>query len=384
MIAVRHTLRWFATICIMLVPVGSDGSERIRFLIDSEIKVITGEVVAEAEDGGLLLLGRDGQLWPLQRAQIRERQELEETFKPLGRDQVEASVLAELPAGFRVHRTAHYLVCYNTSPAFAQWWGALAEKLYRSFYGYWKHREMPLRPPRFPLVAIVFRSQADFVGFGQRELGVRRGQFIGHYSQQTNRVCTFDLTGIDSLANQRRPTTTLSHVSRLLAQPAAERTVATIIHEATHQLAFNSGLQTRYADNPGWVSEGIATYFESPNLADTRGWDGIGAINRFNLFHFRRSLAQQPSNRLVQLISSDAVFQDPASVRRAYAESWALTYFLVKTRGEQYRDYIKRLAEQSPLLRSDAQQRLALVRASFGVDLLELEEDWIRYMRKLK
>jgi hypothetical protein len=24
------------------------------------------------------------------------------------------------------------------------------------------------------------------------------------------------------------------------------------------------------------------------------------------------------------------------------------------------------------------------VRASFGVDLLELEQDWIRYMRKLK
>ena len=41
--------------------------------------------------------------------------------------------------------------------------------------------------------------------------------------------------------------------------PDWERNVATIIHEATHQLAYNSGMQRRYADNPMWVSEGLAT-----------------------------------------------------------------------------------------------------------------------------
>ena len=384
MIIVRSGIRWLLLPCILVLPVCAWGNERIQFQKDGRQQVVTGRVIAETRDGGLLLQGPDGQIWPLRQEDIHRREPSEGSFQSLGRDEVEARVLAELPAGFRVHRTANYIVCFNTSPAFARWWGALAEKLYRSFYGYWKHRGLKLQPPDYPLVAIVFRSQADYLDFCRRELGSRSGHYIGHYSQQTNRVCTFDLTGIDRLAEQRRPATTLSHVSRLLAQPAAERTVATIIHESTHQLAFNSGLQTRYADNPGWVSEGIATYFESPDLSNTRGWDGVGTVNRFNLFHFRRSVQQQPGARLSDLISSDTAFQDPDSVRRAYAESWALTYFLVKTRSTQYREYLRRLSEQPALVSHDPAQRRALFRASFGTDLRELEDEWMRYLRRLK
>ena len=56
-------------------------------------------------------------------------------------------------------------------------------------------------------------------------------------------------------------------------------TERTIVHEAVHQLAYNSTLQRRMADNPYWVSEGLATYFESPDLNSLRGWRNIGAIN---------------------------------------------------------------------------------------------------------
>ena len=384
MMIVRSGIHWLLLLCILVLPAGTRGDERIQFQKHGEQQVVRGEVIAESRDGGLLLLGHDGQIWPLQPEDIRQREKLEGAFQSLDRDEVQARVLADLPEGFRVHRTANYIICFNTSPAFARWWGALAEKLYRSFYGYWKNRGLQLQPPEFPLVSIVFRSQADYLDFCRGELGSRSGQFIGHYSQQTNRVCTFDLTGIDRLLQQRHPVTTLSHVSRLLAQPAAERTVATIIHESTHQLAYNSGLQIRYADNPGWVSEGIATYFESPDLANRRGWDGVGMINRFNLFHFHRSAQQQPGMRLTNLISSDTAFQDPESVRRAYADSWALTYFLLKTRMPQYREYLRRLSEQAPLVSSDPVQRQALFRASFDTGLKELEDEWIRYLRRLK
>ena len=87
-----------------------------------------------------------------------------------------------------------------------------------------------------------------------------------------------------------------AHINQVLSQPAAERTVATIVHEATHQLAYNTGLQTRYAGNPMWVSEGIAVYFETPDLDSARGWRYIGAINRLHLNHFRE-YAQSASAR---------------------------------------------------------------------------------------
>ena len=38
----------------------------------------------------------------------------------------------------------------------------------------------------------------------------------------------------------------------------------------------NTGLQTRYADNPFWVSEGLAVFFETPDLRSKNGWNAIG------------------------------------------------------------------------------------------------------------
>ena len=63
------------------------------------------------------------------------------------------------------------------------------------------------------------------------------------------------------------------------------RPVSTIVHEATHQIAFNSGLHQRLSDCPKWFSEGVAMYCETPDLKSSEGWAGIGAVNRNRLAH---------------------------------------------------------------------------------------------------
>ena len=35
-----------------------------------------------------------------------------------------------------------------------------------------------------------------------------------------------------------------------------------LVHETTHLLCFNTGLLSRKANVPAWVSEGLATYVE--------------------------------------------------------------------------------------------------------------------------
>ena len=68
--------------------------------------------------------------------------------------------------------------------------------------------------------------------------------------------------------------------AEILARPEAAGLVATVVHEATHQMAFNCGLHARLAPVPVWVSEGIATYFETPDLRSRTGWRGIGGVNQ--------------------------------------------------------------------------------------------------------
>ena len=83
----------------------------------------------------------------------------------------------------------------------------------------------------------------------------------GHYELDTNRLVIFDFRpggGPPAGANPKRINT------------------FTLIHEATHQLTFNTGLLDRQGDVPVAVSEGLAMYAEL-------GHDGrsvLGMINR--------------------------------------------------------------------------------------------------------
>lgn len=342
---------------------------------------LSGKVQVEAEDGGLLLLAADGVLWTIPKEELVSRRSDEKPLVPLDRGEVGKQVLATLPAGFKIHATKHYLICYNTSPAYAQWVGALYERLFSAFFNYWSRRGAELHEPEFPLPVIVYNSQAGYAVHAQRELGDSAKTIIGYYSLMTNRVTMYDLTGLEA---GRAPGGSAARINQLLSQPGSERTVATIVHEATHQLAFNSGLQKRLADIPFWLSEGLAIYFESPDLKSSTGWRNIGGVNRPNLLNFQKYAARRPADSLNRLITDDARFRDPAAVSDAYAEAWALSYFLLRTRNEAYVKYLRALYAQTPLLSFTADERLAEFKKHFGDDLTALDAEFVKYMRTVE
>ena len=165
----------------------------------------------------------------------------------------------------------------------------------------------------------------------------------------------------------------------MLDQDSAQRTVATVVHEATHQIAFNCGLHARYSDCPMWFSEGIALYFETPDLGSSKGWRTVGAVNQPRLSQFRQYLNGRPDDALATLVRDDERFRDTKKSPDAYAEAWALTYFLVRKRSEQYVAYLKMLSEKTPLLYDDQEARLKQFRRVFG-DLRALDAEFLRYM----
>src|SRR4029079_18377404 len=118
----------------------------------------------------------------------------------------------------------------------------------------------------------------------------------------------FDLTGAEALRGQQRRGT-LRDINQMLSQPAAVPLVATIVHEATHQIAFNSGLQTRYADLPLWLLEGMAVYFEAPDLDSSRGWTGIGKVNYPRLETFRKNQPKWNDRTLGGMLADDKRFR---------------------------------------------------------------------------
>lgn len=352
-------------------------SEEFRFRDDKgRERVVQGTVRITAQDGGLLVLGRDGTLCTIEPAQLIARQTGTGKFSPLAPAELGKEILKERGAGFQVLTTKHYVLCFNTSREYAQWCGALFERLFAGFYNFWKQRGIELHEPEFPLVALIFADEKQYAAYSSRDVGPEEAAPYGYYFSGSNRVVLYDQT-----ASGGKPARSLAEIQRRFA--ASPANIATVVHEATHQIAFNSGLHTRYADNPLWLTEGMAMYFEAPDLQGRTGWKTIGAVNSSRLKPFRASLARRPAGSLVALIQSDALFTTQESQGAAYAEAWALTYFLIRTRKDAYVTYLKKIAAKPVLTWDQPAQRLADFREAFGDDLPKLEGDFLRYFRNL-
>jgi hypothetical protein len=369
-------------VCLALSPPAT-ALDYLTFRRDGKTQEVAGRILVEAQDGGLLMLGRDGVLWAIPPGEQAGHTSDDRPFQPYSRDELAKRILAELPPGFRVHQTTHYMIFLDASPAYAQWCGSLFERLYMAFTNFWTHKGFQLRPPEFLLVAIVFADKKSYVNFSKPELGDAAESILGYFGLTSNRMTMYDLTGLESQGRGASRNRTAAQINQILSQPDAERAVATIVHEATHQIAFNCGLHTRLSDCPLWFGEGIAMYFETPDLRSAKGWSGLGAVNQSRLERFQQYLGTRPADSLETLIRDDKRFRDPNRALDAYAEAWALTYFLIRQHPKQYVDYLAMLSKKKPLMDDGPEQRLDQFRRAFG-ELASLETEFLRYMARVR
>ena len=373
-----------ALLILGLLTSFANSMDHVTFSRGGEQHYVDGRIELQAEDGGLVVLGRDGLLFRILPTEIVNRTVDNAPFRGFDKDEMAKRTLAALPKGFNAYHTEHYTICYNGSQAYAQWCGALFERLFMAFRNAWSRQGFEMTKPEVRLVAVVFADKASFVRYSERTLGDAADSIFGYYEPETtNRIIMYDLTD-PGVAGPARPNRVgpSARIAQFLANPNAPGAVSTIVHEATHQIAFNSGLHQRLSDCPKWFSEGIAMYCETPDLRGKKGWAGIGAVNRTRLDEFRQFLQQRrPVKSLKPLIENDDRLIDTKQVIDAYAESWALTYFLIHKHSKEYIAYLKDLSRKQPLVVDGKEKRLAEFEKRFGpIDTLETE--FVNYMER--
>lgn len=378
--------RLLAVVVIAIALFGGEATalDLVTMRRDGRQRQIEGKILVTAQDGGRLVQGRDGILWTVTPDELVEVASNDVPFQPLLAKEMGQQLLAELPEGFSVYTTPHYVIVYNTSLAYARWCGSLLERLYGAFTNFWSNKGLDLTPPEFPFVAVVFADRQGYATFARPEVGEAISAIIGYFSLQSNRMVMYDLTGTQAAMAGNGERGSSGQINRLLMQPDAERLVATIVHEATHQIAFNCGLHRRLSDCPLWFSEGIAEYFETPDLHSSKGWRKIGSVNESRLARFRSYLAKRPPDSLQSLVRDDKRFRDTSQSLDAYAEAWALTYFLMQKHPRQYLDYLRMLAKKNPLVWDSPEQRLEEFRAAFGGNLEALDAEFVKAMAKVR
>lgn len=357
-------------------------ADNLTLQLNGKSVELVGEILIEAQDSSLYFRSHDGKIWFVKPTEIVKKTDNDDAVPPINKKELGKQLLAELPAGFKIYETKHYVIAYQTEPAYARWIGGLYEgRLYRGFEQFWeKKKKLPLSDPAFPLVAIIFESSAEYNRYVTQELGAGQSM-VAYYNLQTNRITLYDLTA--ELRNPNQPLDDRS-IEQIVQTSAAIPMVATIIHEGTHQLMFNRGVQTRFAETPLWLNEGLAIYFETPALDSARGWKAPGLVNEQRLLEFRRNLATRPADALQRMIQSDEPFRNAETAIASYAEAWAFNHFLLNKHSEQFVKYVTQTSAKKPLIADSPEKRLAEFQEFLGDDWQALDQEFIEYARNLR
>ena len=123
-----------------------------------------------------------------------------EPFQPCTAEELLARLQKGPLGDFQVHQTAHYLIFYQSSRAFAEASGRWLEDLYRRLLDAFRKHEMAAHDTEFPLVAVIYRTERDFRASKRVDPEVQAVYEIG-----TNRIYFYETSEHDENARDSPP-----------------------------------------------------------------------------------------------------------------------------------------------------------------------------------
>jgi hypothetical protein len=227
------------------------------------------------------------------------------------------------------------------------------ELIAQDFADHYRAKGFQIKDPGRPLTLVVLSEERPFREFADKFAHDVPPAAVGFYSRTENWLVVYDI--------RNEPARALG---------AAHHNVRTLAHEATHQLTFNTGLLNRRGDVPFAIFEGLACYGEVRRL---HGRSVPGEVNGLRLDDLAHIQRRANWIRVAELLTSDESSFGTTldQTRLAYAQSWLLVYFLMKTpaRRPQFQSYLKTIYP-----RTDKKHRLEDARKSFG-DLDRLDQE---------
>ena len=125
-------------------------------------------------------------------------------------------------------------------------------------------------------------------------------------------------------------------------------------------------------------------FFETPDRRNPRAWRAVGSVNQVNLRRWMQYFPRRPNDSLVTLLADDMRYRNPSEATAAYAEGWALTYFLIKTKRKEYVKYLRLLSEGKYLAEKTKRQRIDDFEECFEMTVEQTNRAFLSYMRRLR
>lgn len=354
-------------------PAKTDDFE-VKITLQDGNRTLTGRMVTETPDGQILIEEPNGSYWQLTADKVLKSENTGRQFAPFNSAQTGA-YLQQLMGQGEITTTEHFVICSAASLRYTQFCQQLLERVAEQFPITLKKAGIDL--PALPdgLAVMIFATSADLKSFAeQQHPEIDFSDTPGYYSVTHNQI-------LFSADMDNRKARTNSEISRRLKQ--APRIVETMVHETVHLLQYNSGLMNRFADNPTWLAEGMAVYFEPANLRSSLLWNRAGDTNQLHLEGLKAAATDTGFNLpLTELLTDDQTFSKPETVRSAYAESWAITWTLMRRHPEAYGRLLKAQKQLKPLVAVPNTDQILDVERALEMKLPDLEAEIRKAFRR--
>lgn len=325
--------------------------------------------------------------------------------EPINDSSTEQKYLTDmLPPGMKFKTSAHYIIAYDTPDGKAQERLDLLERVYETFLMFFGFKGRLLEPPPQRLMVALFNDHKQYLDFSVR-LDPELKSAAGYWSPESN-VAVFFAQGTypvfkklkeasDEMEKAKKEAERVGNLNRgdlvrladtlkLLTLVAIENEdLEVVTHEATHQIAGNSGLFPRRIRIPKFAQEGLAAFFESPNDAT---WAGVGAINKTRI-EWYRALEKDRVHSDIDFVVSDQIYSRAAShgaILHAYGQAWAITHFLMDKHFSELQDFWRNLARLPADMVVSEDDLVRCFDAAFGKERTRLDLEWRRHMDSLK
>ena len=300
---------------------------------------------------------------------------------------------------FKVKTTERFIFVYDTSDAYVEWLAALTNEVAKAFDKFCAKLELETTPPSEPLTVVVFATREGFDAFAATLRGAplwgEENKPTGFYDHGSNRSVVFDLTNVEAarVANADGVRTRkdaeiswrkLSAEARAIkTRGNSENNTSTIVHEISHQLAFNYGVFSLYLRQPDWIVEGMATAFEPTNDDAPLGWRFRGSfpVNEGRLRAFVTAANDDESLALLDEILKSDRFEEELSVP-GYGASWAVFYFCYRKKPRELKRYLELLKKRTPRKEYSEDERMEEFIECFG-ELEPFKKQFVRFIRGL-
>lgn len=386
---------------------------------------VEGRIV-ERGQGWCALYDREGQMHTIDLDKVTRFKKVSSTFAPYSFQTLRTKLLKEFGGGLEVATTRHYVVCAPRGRA--KTYCDVFEKTWRRFHMYFAIRGFKMNDPEFPMIAIVLKDRKSFLDHAKKENAKVDSNILGYYWSTHNRVIMFEgqksqaaVFDQNSATGQRLLASALRDEERrgiygggsrleddawgwafggqntrhLLDDQQGIDGVATraginldlretMIHEATHQLGYNLGVHNRIGRNPKWIVEGLATVFETPGMEKyAMDRDVKKRMNPGWHYGFNKFIKEgRPEGFLTTFIRDDKPFS--TQMGNAYAQAWALSFWLSETRPRAYAKFLQKMASPDVTRQLTPESRVKLFTESFGDNLILLDAEMLRYYARIK